>query len=256
MITFHRRLVTGLLPVLPFLVTFWIVYRLYSAPEDYVIGPIAAIVLRVVQGGTQDPHLPTWFAGYTAPALGLAAAVFVLYFLGFLTQPRFFRLLDYFLIRLPIVTIVHPVVSRTFESLRGGGQFGGLTRPALVAFPHPGMRLPRSVTSSCRDAETRKTILCVYVPTTPIPSSGYMLLIPEEEVTEPDRTRKRRHRLLFLWDHRANGRALPHSRPQTAMIKRLDFSRVSSRLEATNGQPRVWGKDLSRLAAKATTMTP
>ena len=29
-----------------------------------------------------------------------------------------------------------------------------------------------------------KTILCVYVPTTPIPTSGYMLMLPEDDVTE------------------------------------------------------------------------
>jgi uncharacterized membrane protein len=48
------------------------------------------------------------------------------------------------------------------------------------------MRVPAFVTSSCRDAKTQRTILCVYVPTTPIPTSGYMLLVPEEEVTDLD----------------------------------------------------------------------
>jgi uncharacterized membrane protein len=188
MIAFRRRLVTGLLLVLPFLVTFWIVFWLYSALENYVIGPIATLVLRAVRGWAPDPHLPAWFADCAAPALGIAAVVLVLYFLGFLAQSRLFRLLDYVLMRLPIVTIVHRAVSRTFESFRGGGQFGRFNRPVLVAFPHPGMRVPGFVTSSCRDAETQKTILCVYVPTTPIPSSGYMLLVPEEEVTELDWT--------------------------------------------------------------------
>ena len=46
------------------------------------------------------------------------------------------------------------------------------------------MRVPAFVTSSCKDIHTGKTILCVYVPTTPVPTSGYMLLVPEEDVTE------------------------------------------------------------------------
>jgi uncharacterized membrane protein len=58
-------------------------------------------------------------------------------------------------------------------------------RVVLVPFPHPGMKVPAFVTGSCRDIETGKVILCVYVPTTPVPTSGYYLLVPEEEVTEP-----------------------------------------------------------------------
>jgi uncharacterized membrane protein len=57
-------------------------------------------------------------------------------------------------------------------------------RLVLVEFPHPGMKVPAFVTSTCRDIETQKVILCVYVPTTPVPTSGYFLLVPEVDVTE------------------------------------------------------------------------
>jgi uncharacterized membrane protein len=57
-------------------------------------------------------------------------------------------------------------------------------RVVLIAFPHPGMRVPAFVTATCRDLETQKPLLCVYVPTTPVPTSGYFLLVPEEDVTE------------------------------------------------------------------------
>jgi uncharacterized membrane protein len=40
------------------------------------------------------------------------------------------------------------------------------------------------VTAECRDIKTQKVLLCVYVPTTPVPTSGFFLLVPEEEVTE------------------------------------------------------------------------
>jgi uncharacterized membrane protein len=77
-------------------------------------------------------------------------------------------------------------VSRVFQSLKGQGELTRFKRVVLVSFPHPGMRVPGFVTSSCRNVDTQKTILCVYIPTTPVPTSGYMLLIPEENVTELD----------------------------------------------------------------------
>ena len=188
MIAFRRRFIAGLLLILPFAVTFWIVYWLYSALEDYVIGPVAVLVVQLVQGWTQEPHLPPWFEVYGAPVLGIAAVTLLVYSVGFLAQSQLFRLLDRLLLSLPIVAVIHRAVLRTFESFRSNGQFTKFSRRVLVAFPHPGMRVPGFVTSSCRDAETQKTILCVYVPTTPIPSSGYMLLVPEEDVTELDWT--------------------------------------------------------------------
>jgi uncharacterized membrane protein len=54
----------------------------------------------------------------------------------------------------------------------------------LIEFPHPGMKAPAFVTSECKEETTGKVILCVYVPTTPVPTSGYMLMIPEEDVVE------------------------------------------------------------------------
>src|SRR5262249_52480388 len=57
-------------------------------------------------------------------------------------------------------------------------------RIVLVPFPHPGIKTPAFVTSSCRDIETGKIILCVYVPTTPMPTSGYFLMVPEEDVVD------------------------------------------------------------------------
>jgi uncharacterized membrane protein len=57
-------------------------------------------------------------------------------------------------------------------------------RLVLVQFPHPGMKLPAFVTARCQDCETKKNLLCVYVPTTPVPTSGFFLLVPEDEVTE------------------------------------------------------------------------
>jgi uncharacterized membrane protein len=181
----RRQVVAGLLLVLPFLVTFWIVYWLYTTLEDFVIAPTARLVIFLIEGRT-GVELPPWFANYVAPLLGIVGVVLVLYFLGALARLRLARVIDYLLLRVPVVKVIHNAVSRVFQSLKGQGDLTRFKRVVLVSFPHPGMRVPGFVTSSCRDVDTQKTILCVYIPTTPVPTSGYMLLIPEDEVTELD----------------------------------------------------------------------
>jgi len=134
--------------------------------------------------GQPDAQLPFWFETYAAPLVGILIALLVLYVLGFFVHSRLRRFVDWFLRRVPVISSVYNGVQSVFRAL---DKQPGQQRPqriVLVAFPHPGMKVPAFVTSSCRDIETQRVVLCVYVPTTPVPTSGYFLLVPEQEVTE------------------------------------------------------------------------
>ncbi len=54
------------------------------------------------------------------------------------------------------------------------------------------MKAAAFVTATSRDIKTQKSLLCVYVPQSPLPTNGFLLVVPEEEVTElnwgPDQT--------------------------------------------------------------------
>lgn len=181
----RSRVLAGLLLVLPFVITAWIVLWLYTLLEDYGIRPIARLVVRLVEGRTNG-ELPWWFANLAAPLIGIIGVLGILYFLGLVARSRTARLLDALLLHVPIVTSIHKAVRQVFGAIGGSGELTKFQRVVLVEFPHPGMRVPGFVTASCRDQTTDKTILCVYVPTTPVPTSGYVLLVPEEHVTDLD----------------------------------------------------------------------
>jgi uncharacterized membrane protein len=180
------RILGGLFLVLPILITLWVVYWLYSTLEKYVIDPLALLVLWKVRGGRPDTELPSWFESYVAPLIGILVALLLLYGLGFFVHSRLRRVIDWLLLRVPVVSVVYNGALSVFQALDKSPGQQRPQRVVLVAFPHPGMRVPAFVTSTCRDVETRKVILCVYVPTTPVPTSGYFLMVPEEEVTELD----------------------------------------------------------------------
>ena len=48
-------------------------------------------------------------------------------------------------------------------------------------FPSKGIKSLGFATSTFRDPDGRKMV-AVYIPTTPLPTSGYLALVPEEEV--------------------------------------------------------------------------
>ena len=136
-----------------------------------------------------DSGLPPWMENFIAPLIAVAIVLAVLYFLGMFFQSRLHKAVDWILLRVPIVTTIYSAMRKLVESLQstqGGDMTKRFKRIVLVEFPHPGIRVPAFVTSSCVDVLTRKTILCVYVPTTPLPTAGYLLMVPEEEVVDID----------------------------------------------------------------------
>jgi uncharacterized membrane protein len=178
------RILAGILLILPILITFWAIYSLYSALEKYVIGPLGQLILWKARWVQEDAALPYWFETYAAPLLALVSALLLVYGLGFLAHSRLRRAIEWFLSRLPVVSLVYNAVGNVFQALERQRGQERPQRVVLVPFPHPGTRTLAFVTSTCRDEETGKIILCVYVPTTPVPTSGYFLLVPEEEATE------------------------------------------------------------------------
>jgi uncharacterized membrane protein len=178
------RIFGGLLLVLPVLITFWVVYWLYSALEDYAIRPLARLVVWKARVGQPDTELPYWFETYAAPLIGIVIAVVLLYCLGFFVRSRLRRAMDWMLLRMPVVSLVYNGVRQVFQALDRQPGEQRLQRAVLVAFPHLGMKGPAFVTGTCRDVATQKVLLCVFVPTAPMPASGFIMLVPEEEVTE------------------------------------------------------------------------
>lgn len=181
----RNRLIAGLFVVLPFVIT-WIVVRwLYDTIVSFIIGPIANWLLDIyypdVNADGQDPS--SWVISFLASVAAFGLVLGVLFIAGMFFRSRTHRLVDWFFSTVPGVNTVYSAVSNVFEAIsRTQGNEEQFKRVVLVQFPHPGMKCPAFVTSECTDINTKRKILCVYVPTTPVPTSGYMLLVPEEDV--------------------------------------------------------------------------
>jgi uncharacterized membrane protein len=182
--TIRERIVGGLLLSMPLLLTIWIITWIYSVLEDKLIDPLAAVVLWKLKWTTSSTELPYWFEKYAAPIIAIVLAVLLLYTLDLLADTRLRRAVGWSLKRLPIFSHIYNPLQQVFQSLEQGTEEQQRQRMVLVTFPHPGVKLPAFVTGTCRDLRTQKIVLCVYVPTTPVPTSGFFLLVPEEEVTE------------------------------------------------------------------------
>jgi uncharacterized membrane protein len=181
----RNRFIEGLLFVLPIVVTFYLISWLYSKLDAYVIEPIAVLVIWKTQFLVHSTNeLPDWFKNFAAPLISLVLVLLAVYLCGILAHTQFRKRVNQLLLKVPVVSQIYEAVRgvvKVFEKQEGKPT---AYRMVLVPFPHTGMRLPAIVTATCTDVVTGKRLLCVYVPTTPVPASGFFLMLPEEEATE------------------------------------------------------------------------
>ena len=179
----QTRIMGGLILALPIVLTFWIVYWLYSTVKQIVLDP-TIWATRYVVFGKDVKDLPVW-VNWISPVIAIISALLLLYFLGLFVSSRLQSAIDWVMFRLPVITTIYKALRNVFQSLdtqlRGNGS---VQRVVLVEFPHPGMRALAFVTNSLRDASTGQTILSVYVMTGLIPPAGFTLFVPEDRVVD------------------------------------------------------------------------
>ena len=176
----RNRMIAGLFVLLPIYITFEIVRWLYVTLQYYAIGPIASFIRNYT---FKDAAIPGHILQGLSVILALFVVLAILMVAGVFAKTRFMSAAEWLVEKVPGVNLIYRVVSNVFDGISQSHSTKDFKRVVLVEFPHPGMRVPAFVTSECVDESTAEIILCVYVPTTPLPSSGYMLMVPEGKTT-------------------------------------------------------------------------
>ncbi len=165
--TLKRYFISGVLVVVPLIATFLVLRFLFDA-VDSVMQPVA-----------------TWLVGQTVPGLGIVTSLLVILIAGILSRNVLghaaHRFVDRILSRVPLVRPIYIAAkqlleaftispNKTFQEVviveyprRGLWQLGFVTRRFSVANPEP---------------ETR---VAVFIPSTPTPVSGMIILVPDTE---------------------------------------------------------------------------
>lgn len=166
----RRNLLTGILAVTPVVLTVWVLWKIY--------GLIAGILRPLL---SRLPYVNDHYPEFALTLLGLAAFVPLLVLLGLFTRNlvgrAFFAFVDRMFDRIPLVKGLFA----TFKQIAGViGDDKGRTfqKVVLVTFPGPGSEALAFVT---RD-DPASGLVAVFLPTTPNPTTGYLLLMAQADV--------------------------------------------------------------------------
>lgn len=181
---FRNRFIAGLFVVLPIYITYALLKWLYDLLYSNALQPITYGLRKLWGLGEAETDLNIYLT-LLLSIIALLLVVTVIYIAGMFFRSRLHQFVNWVLLNVPGVKTIYSVVNKVFDAISNSQQdVNKFQRVVLVPFPHSGMKAPAFVTSECTDVSTGETILCVYVPTTPVPTSGYMLLIPQAEVVD------------------------------------------------------------------------
>jgi uncharacterized membrane protein len=180
----RRYFVAGLLAVAPIGITFWAVWWIIRWLDNMLLPPLIRVLLPGLQS---TPNLPPLVGALFTFLVILLSGVIVRHFFG----QELVRLGERLLSRVPIARGIYNGVKQLFEAIvANNDQARSFNRVVLVEYPRKGAYALAFTTGRSRGpvpaALPEQNLVNCFVPTTPNPTSGFYLVIPESELFDVD----------------------------------------------------------------------
>jgi uncharacterized membrane protein len=180
-VPFTRRLrnyfLTGIVIAAPLGITLYVTWSLISIVDEFVKPLIPSIY-------NPDNYLP-----FFVPGWGLLFAVIAITLVGFLTATLVGRSLVQFsesiLARMPFVSILYRGLKQLFETVVSQSS-ANFKNVGLIEYPRPGLHALVFLSTETKGEVAKKldgeTMVSVFLPTTPNPTSGFLLFVPRKDI--------------------------------------------------------------------------
>ncbi len=177
----------GLAIVLPVVVSVGLVVWLFGTVAN-ITDTLLIFLPRKLTHHDQGLGPMYWYWSLVA----LALAIVLISIIGFLARNYFDKRLvewiDSAMLRIPFLNKIYSATKQVNDAFSPNNKTAFRT-VVLVEFPRPGVYTLGFLTSEQPQAilgNEGEKLVCVFVPTTPNPTGGYLLLVPEEKVRKLD----------------------------------------------------------------------
>ena len=162
--------INGLFAILPIVVTIYVLYLVVSFLDNILGGFVELII------------------GKSIPGVGLVASIGLIIFMGFIVTnylgSKLVKLGEKLLEKIPIISNIYFGVKQIINafSIQGKEMFN---KVVLVEYPRKGTYALGFITGECKGEVQDRTsaeLINVFIPTTPNPTSGMLILVPNEEI--------------------------------------------------------------------------
>ncbi len=179
----RRYFVAGIVFFAPIGITLWAIASIVVWLDNLILPR----VLRLLLPGFDPPPLPL---------VGMLFTFLVIILLGVIARHllggEFLRAWERLLSRVPVARNIYAAVKQLFQAIyASSATTSRFNRVVLVEYPRKHVYAIAFTTGIARSVVqnvTHKRMVNCFLPTTPNPTSGFYLLVPEEEVVDVDLT--------------------------------------------------------------------
>ena len=136
---------------------------------------------------------PNHYLPYDIPGVEIIISIFLITFIGWLSLSfigkRLLKLFEDVLKRIPILRTIYSAITQMTETFTKSE--GNAKNVVLVEYPRKGSWAVGFATKENTSGifeKTKQNLVNVFIPTTPNPTSGFLLMFPKEEVIYLDIT--------------------------------------------------------------------
>jgi uncharacterized membrane protein len=185
-----KYVLQGILAIIPLWIT-WLVVDLVFRQLLKIGSPIVASIRKWLSHASPDiADQVAWPS--IDNTLAILLTISILFIVGWAVNNvlgrAIFGAIASVLDRIPLVKSVYGGVRRLIATLQAEPEGGKQQRVVLINFPSEEMKTVGLLTRTMKEAGTGRELAIVYVPTTPNPTSGYLEIVPMEQVVWTDWT--------------------------------------------------------------------
>ena len=179
----RNNFLTGLIIVAPVVITIYLTWTIITFVDDRVVPLVPEI------------YTPKFYLDTDIPGFGLFIFIIFTTVVGYFTKNLFgrqlVRIAESWVDRMPIVRSIYNALKQIVETIlnQSGTSF---TKACLVEYPRKGIWAIAFVSTETKGEVPGKAdqerMISVFLPTTPNPTSGFLLFVPAEDVVELDMT--------------------------------------------------------------------
>lgn len=168
--TIRRIFLAGLIVLLPALITI------------YILGVTFNIIDSLLRG------LLEFYLGYSIPGIGFIATILLIFLVGLLATnvfgKRILQAAEMLFVRLPVVKPVYSAARQIIDTFSAQRK-NIFQSVAMIEYPRKGLYAIGFITGTAIGEVQHKTsqnVVTLFLPTTPNPTSGFLLLVPESDI--------------------------------------------------------------------------
>jgi uncharacterized membrane protein len=185
----RNRLISGIFLIVPFAVTIVVVRWLFQVLAGF-LRPIVAKVIEWIPRTNPLQEIPPVYIQYAVSLATILSLMLIIYMIGaiakFVAGKRLLVLGETIVLKIPLVRTIYTATKQvtTALSLQDNPAFKSVV---LVEFPRKGMYAVGFLTGTMKDS-SNNTFCKVFIPTTPNPTTGFLELIPANEILQTELT--------------------------------------------------------------------